>query len=784
METARNNVTQISQFSRDRRSSGGGRTPLDDCREISVLGLKNALGESLEQVKLQLLPMVEKAMGLEMYHLYMDTLELIRDRREEIENAFRTHYLQRFNQECRREANRVRKHTNATELSLLAPDDLEESLAAGTLANAIHNACVEELFGLDKRIGMLINDPDLVQGDNPLGPEVISESLMAALEPMDVAMKSRLLVVSQLSKHLPERIKEIYRDINQQLVKKNVLPTIRVGLRRSSQAPSMPQMPGGSALPNAEGGAGGDVFAMLQQLMGIGGAAGGSVAMPVMPILGPAMPGEPAATGSGSAVAGAAVMQPGAFLQALSQLQRGRAEAAIQAGLDAAVLSSGQVNILHDLRNGSMAGNMNSLDAMTLDIVAMVFDYILDDNRIPDAIKALIGRLQIPMLKVAMLDKSFFSQKNHPARRLLDALADAAIGWDADEGHEGGLYRKIDQLVEDVLERFEDRIEVFTESLDDLNAFLAEERREVAQAVVPSVQAIKSREQADISRQIAHDEVQSGLVGHLVPAVISRFLSENWQHMLADIHQKVGTENPTWKGAVDTMSDLIWSVEPKTNPDNRKRLVGMLPGLLKRLDEGITYLGMTQDERDGFFASLVKCHAEAVRAGLLDEGEVMAPVAVEMPEDTDIPVLTESADFEPVEPVAEEVAEAPELIEELVAGEEHGNFEEITIGSLGWDANDLEVPIDAETELSRLKRGSWIEYVQEDGSNVRAKLSWVSPLKGIYLFTNRLGQRAISISAEGLLTKLNNGEARVLNDIPLMDRAVDSLMERLQRHAA
>ena len=67
---------------------------------------------------------------------------------------------------------------------------------------------------------------------------------------------------------------------------------------------------------------------------------------------------------------------------------------------------------------------------------------------------------------------------------------------------------------------------------------------------------------------------------------------------------------------------------------------------------------------------------------------------------------------------------------------------------------------------------------------MRAKLSWVSPLKGIYLFTNRLGQRAISISAEGLLSKLNSGEARVLNDVPLMDRAVDSLMERLQRNAA
>ncbi|HEX8980157.1 MAG TPA: DUF1631 domain-containing protein [Parasulfuritortus sp.] len=769
MDTARNNVTQISQFSRDRRNSGGGRTPLDDCREMSALGLKNALGESLEQVKLQLLPMVEKTMGAEMYHLYMDALDLLRDRRDEIETAFSKDFLQRFNRECRREAGRVRKDSNALELSLMAPDDLEESLASGNLANAIHNACVEELFGLDKRIGMLINDPDLQYGDNPLGPEVIAAALMSALESMDVPMKSRLLVVTQLNKHLPERVKNVYRDINQQLVNKNVLPTIRVGLRRSAQTASSE----GQASAAAPGGEvkSGDLFALLQQLMGLGA---GVAAMPVAPIPGPPMPGEPAGLGRQAAAA----VQPGTFIYTLSQLQRGQMEAAAQAGLDAAIFGNGQINVLRNLRNSDMASAMSSLDAMTLDIVAMVFDYILDDKRIPDAIKALIGRLQIPVLKVAMLDKAFFSQKNHPARKLLDVLAEAAIGWDADEGHDSGLYRKIEELVENILERFEDRIELFSEALDELKAFLAVERRTAARAVVTSVQAIKAREQADIGRLVAHDEVQSALVGNLVPAVINGFLTEHWQYMLADIHQKVGSESPTWKGAVETMSDLIWSVAPKTNADERKRLVGMLPGLLKRLDEGITYLGMTKEERDGFFASLVKCHAEAVKAGLLDEGEVIPPMAVAMPEDTDIPVLTESTEFEPVKPVAEAVTEAPELVEELVAGED------ITIAEFGWDTGDLDIPLDAETELNRLKRGSWIEYAQEDGSNVRAKLSWVSPLKGIYLFTNRLGQRAISISAEGLLSKLNSGEARVLNDVPLMDRAVDSLMERLQRNAA
>ena len=81
METARKNVTEISQFARARgRNGGAGRGPLDDCREIAVLRLGEALNESIELVAGQLLPMAEKAVGLEMYHLYMDAMELARDR--------------------------------------------------------------------------------------------------------------------------------------------------------------------------------------------------------------------------------------------------------------------------------------------------------------------------------------------------------------------------------------------------------------------------------------------------------------------------------------------------------------------------------------------------------------------------------------------------------------------------------------------------------------------------------------------------------------------------------
>ena len=85
--------------------------------------------------------------------------------------------------------------------------------------------------------------------------------------------------------------------------------------------------------------------------------------------------------------------------------------------------------------------------------------------------------------------------------------------------------------------------------------------------------------------------------------------------------------------------------------------------------------------------------------------------------------------------------------------------------------------------VRQLKRGSWIEYRQEDGSNARAKLAWISPMKGLYLFTNRLGQRAMSISASGLAAKLREGRIQLIDSVPLMDRAVDALLSKLQNTA-
>ncbi|TXT16158.1 MAG: hypothetical protein FD132_2960, partial [bacterium] len=175
----------------------------------------------------------------------------------------------------------------------------------------------------------------------------------------------------------------------------------------------------------------------------------------------------------------------------------------------------------------------------------------------------------------------------------------------------------------------------------------------------------------------------------------------------------------------------------------------------------------------------------AVRAGLRGAGDApLPPEPAPIPAPAPAAALTGDEDFAEI-PVLTEVVEVdPDLIQEIAAEpEERTVVEEIVIGDVGWLARGGDTPRQDEHDLQvqKIKRGTWIEYTQDDGSTVRAKLAWVSPLKGIYLFTNRLGQRAMSIQGAGLAAKFRQGQARIIDDVPLMERAVSNLLEKLQQ---
>jgi hypothetical protein len=764
---------------------------LDSCRDMAAVRLSEDLTLCLARVTSELTELASKMPSQEMYSLYMDSMELARDQSAAITAGFKQHFFTRFNEEKRRVRNDAAsqagtRNLDLSNLSLLEPDDLEESLAASSTANAIANTCGEELFGLGKRMGVLLGDPDLKTEQIPLGPDVIGAALLDALKDRNASVKIKLMLVTRINKHFPAKVRGVYQELNRYLVEHNVLPTIRVGMPRA--APPAAPAPASASAANPQTSAGGqDMFAMLQQLMAFGRAGAANAAMPglVMPR---AMPdGRQIDLAAGASLSPAAMQN---MMQTLTQLQHGDLRGLAGGGLNADLIADGHVNVLRELKRSQAAGMMGQMEAMTLDIVVLVFDYILGDSRIPDAMKALIGRLQIPVLKVTMLDKSFFSQKSHPARRLLDLLAEASLGWDPLEGHDSRLYQQIEALVQRILNQFDDRLEVFAEALSEFQAYLAEEKQVSDQLTSRSAQFLQNRELLEVGRVVAHDTVMASLLDRPTPAPIRDFLLGHWENRLAKLYAEHGEASPDWNDAVATMNALLWSLTPKTDKVERRKLIELLPRLLKRLDGGIQALGLDKSARDAFFSDLVKCHAVAVKAGFHGEqggaeaADALADTALrETISEASAPVFG-PRDFEAIPLLTETLIPDAALLQEIAAAQEDvSEFEEITIGDVRGEAWVEPADGHFETLVKQLKRGVWIEFKQDDGASLRAKLAWISPLGGTYLFTNRLGQRAVSINSQGLTVKFREGRAQIIDNVPLIDRAVNNLFEHFQKSA-
>jgi len=821
-----------------------GMTPADTrilerCREIAIGSLSGALTGMLERLADEFFTLADKAAMLETQHLYFEAMQIARDQRERIELGFRQHFIRGFNV-CVRGETDAQKNSNFDEdgeFDLVDPDALEESIAIQEMTAKMKGACRDELFALEKRMGVLLHDAELMQHKNPLGAEILANAFVAACNESDANLKVRLLFVTMWDRQMQNGVLSMYHEVNQYLVEKEILPKIKREIKRQGMGMSQVEQIAGVAAQAAVQAMAmteedGDVFETMRHLMNAAsqrGALPWMSGMPVMPgmagVSGVAMPSGGAAMPSGGAGGMPSGAGPGtaayagtgpAFAMAhnpilvtqLTQLQHGDAAVlGASAAIDAAALAAGNGNILHVLKNTELAASLGSADAMTIDIVAMLFDFIFDDQRLPDPIKALLGRLQIPVLKAAMLDQAFFSKKSHPTRRLLNVMAEAANSWGEEISHDSPLYQKVDQIVQRINAEFEDQLEVFEQALAEFESFMAE-RESAADALVEvSIDMIEAREREQIKEEdaqsAAEDAVRARASDNEVPDTVRLFLCQEWIKPLRNAYLNGGDEGHAWLTAVGLMDDLIWSVRPKLTRESRQYMVKTLPALLRRLQEGMQQAEIEQATRDRFMSQLVHCHAAAVKAGFQTPVEPQ-PVAEEAWKAAVLARQASNKESAVVLPFARPERATDERdvkIEIIKSQDEHGKLdvEEITIASVGWAEED-EFEDNAAADMSpeigvldeatakqlvaELKPGVWVEFRHEGEEAMQAKLKWISPLKSAYLFTDRQGKRAATMPLDKLEAAFRIGSARLVDEQPLLDRAVGSVIEVLKKAAA
>lgn len=739
------NIIHIDQFKArtelDRDTTLG---LLDRCRSLAADRLKRALTAMMAKVDDRLYELSEK--DEQAQSAYFQAMRDLRLKRSDVEIGFQREFISGFDQalkECGIELEKAGSEARL-ELSLMDEQDLEEDIAIQDMISKLEMIGGVELDGLNQRLAVLTGQGEINNESNPLGPAVVCHAFQQACKQLDVDLSVKLVMFKLFDRYVVSAtVNAIYAELNALLVDNQVLPVLPTRGRGDSDASDKD-----------------DVFAQLERLIAGDQALGQSQAS------------TPAQQH---------------FMSALQELQQAGPGMAgrFEGMLDPQALASGLVNVLHQLRASEAGRGLSQPDGMTIDVIAMLFDYILEDKSIPDPMKALIGRLQIPLLKVALHDRRFISRRKHPARRLLNLLAEAAIGWDETLGKEDAVYLKVDGVVQYILDEYEDDAALFEPLVEDFEQFLRAEQEAAQQRATTAARMAESRERLQGAKGRVEAEINQRLGQSGVPDLVQRFISTHWRSMLLVTYVKEGEGSYGWKRALVTMDNLVWSVTPKTT-EERARLVKVLPSLLQVLREGMQLIAMRQEERDHFLAQLAGCHARVVNAGSSTASSLQEQGAV-------YDYLRNPGASAPVPPqaVAELEAEALEvtsatfrqLVEEGVieAGEVElaGEPEALEAADDGIDMVDLKPEyLDL---VARLRQGTWLELRDEQGQTIRAKLTWVSPVTGKYLFTDRKGMKAAERTQHSLAAEFQCGNASVIEDGALMDRAAGRMLDGLQQ---
>ena len=784
---------------------------MDECQRLASSRLPEILKEVLTQADDVLFKFANGADNSRRQNRFFDAMRELRLKRGQVEAAFLKNLRGglRDASEPPRPGARGLSSAFEGELSLIGMDEVEEDLAINTFVANAKNRCARELFAVEQRLAVLLKQSTLTDENNPLSPLAIGRALRDACETLDADIEARITLYKLFDKIGTPAILPFYAELNQLLAHGGVLPQLNNPSANTASRRTRVIIESNDERVEASGD---DVFSTLTQLMQsqAGRSVGGATAMGAgLGIRGGGLPTIVNLAGGAGGVGGFPSLnldQVGEFLSVpalvdtLTHLQRSDLMAGTGAGIGlgngesgGAWVSQGQANVLRGLRTSGVLGQMAPTQDMTLEIVSLLFDYILQDKSIPDALKALLSRLQIPVLKVALLEREVFSHKTHPARRLLDTLARAAVGWYEGLPQSDALYDKIEKAVERIVSEFDDDVALFQQVLDDFSAFIEQETANAEQRAEKSSRSLRTREQIVLAKMAVDEELRARLKGFDVREFVQNFVLDYWRQLLIIAHVEQGVGSEEWQAHLDTVDELVWSVQPKTTPEDRKQLSVRLPRMLKSIKRGMVTLEMSNPECSKFLSMLASLHVVAIKnieessiaARKLSHGPETIPVTPAKPADVNDPSSEEFIKRGLARIFERKVGEPIELDIDFSVFEPESVIDDPVNTFIDELPNDADLEHYVE-EITTLDLGDWMEFTDAGGTVARGRFTWISPTTGRYFFTNRQGDMMRDTTLIDLAQQMKDKRAIIIRAEadPLFDRVLGELIDKLEAQTA
>ena len=472
------------------------------------------------------------------------------------------------------------------------------------------------------------------------------------------------------------------------------------------------------------------------------------------------------------------------------------------------------VNLIRAHREELVQASTGKLDHMVIDVVGSLFDQILSDSRVPPQMARQIARLQLPVLRVALNDQTFFSTRRHPVRRFINRIASLACAFeDFDEGPGKQFLSRVAQLVQEIVEGDFDQIDLYAAKLVELERFIAEQTEgEVEQTGAVTTLATKESELRIQQRYM--QQLRGALAPLNLPAYLGDFLPQVWSQALVLATRQDGPDSDRAKRFRRVGCDLVMSIQPKGSPMFRKKFLMQLPPLMKDLNEGMQLIGWPEAAQREFFGKLLPAHAESLKGQPLSELDHNLMVKqLEVIFATPIPGIDSVSLAEPLVAVEEAAIErrftpeearqvglVPEsavdwkgdvdidlggaaapgaAAETTTSAAPAGTGPDSRLGASTTEAGDAGEPSHGAQLIDHIKLGfAYQMHLKDEWQKVR--LAHVSSGRSFFVFTRGARhQETISMTSRMLARMCETGRMRAVESAYLMERATHRARKQL-----
>ncbi|MEO8674386.1 MAG: DUF1631 family protein [Casimicrobiaceae bacterium] len=640
--------------------------------------------------------------------------DAVRRERDRFIAGFRSEFDQLF-QARRRGTPRVReaRASESFTLELVGDRDLKDQVALKSAVRAMTEATHQGDIGFDLRVGIIMRDASTADElDNPWSADYVCDALGTTARALWTSEQLWRPIMLHLVKALTPELASLHRELNKFLQERDILPVLRVRTRAR----------GGAVMAPADGASA--LYDKLIAMLG-SGAVGRRAA---------GTPAQHLTAGADRGTSFPAINSWMTLIQALTLLERGQVRVPGLAALpeaDVAALRNGTANELPVLQAAMVPNDESPLDQVTIEILSAVLDEVFDNPYLPAEIKTIFGRLQISMLKAALIDQGVLSQPRHCVRRYFDTLAAASIGVRAGNAQDAQFVRLASELAQHIRDDFTDDLKVFEKARSELEGFLDAERAAYNEKLAQALPSLIALDQHAAAMASARTALALRVAGRDVPKEIREFLDHEALGRLTSAYQADGADGAAWKEALQRIDDLLWSIAPDAKPGARKRLLQLVPRLVRALDDGWPNDDASHERRAAFLARLYELHVAAMRS------PAGPPSAAEL------------------RPVPRPGVPAPP-------------------SATSRDSGDDVVGVDA------LMRGDWCVFADEKtGAPVLARFGWLAPNGTQLLFTHRDGSIAFVYTPQALARDFHSKAAQLaVEAIPLFERAMERLLTR------